>query len=467
MSQLESNDAKNDAIGVVAGFALPHPPLLIPGIGDMEKSQVQATAGAYLSVCRQLADLRPQTIVVFSPHASIFRDGFAVSAGAGASGSFSQFGAAGAARRYSVRYDQQLVTGLLARLQAAGIAAQAYSGDAEQLDHGFLVPWHFIQQELHGDVEVVRIGLSGLSLPSHQRLGQCLAAAASELGRRVVVVASGDLSHRLVSTGPYGYDPAGPEFDQRVTALMASGDLDSLLALDEGLCEEAAECGLRSFVMLSGALVGLNFVPRLLAYEGPFGVGYAVASFVGESLPVALARAALADLFAQGGYPSRVTPQVTGVLKRAATADCSRQLLQQLEARQAGVFVSLHQQGQLRGCIGTIAACSPSVLDEIIQNAFSAACSDPRFMPLEANELEGLEVKVDVLGEPQPAAGIAQLDARRYGVIVSQGGRRGLLLPDLEGVDTPQRQIDIALQKAGIAASESYALQRFEVQRYT
>ena len=135
--------------------------------------------------------------------------------------------------------------------------------------------------------------------------------------------------------------------------------------------------------------------------------------------------------------------------------------------RAAGVFVSLHKAGGLRGCIGTIAPTTASIAQEILQNAISAGTRDPRFPRVQPEELAQLEYSVDVLNAPEPITSPDQLDVRRYGVIVSSGSRRGLLLPNLEGVDTISQQIDIARQKAGISPRESYTLQRFEVVRHT
>ena len=134
----------------------------------------------------------------------------------------------------------------------------------------------------------------------------------------------------------------------------------------------------------------------------------------------------------------------------------------------AGTFVSLHDsRGNLRGCIGTIEPQQPTVAQEVIQNAISAATRDPRFPPVQPEELEGLDIKVDVLTEPEPIDSMDQLDPKRYGVIVESDWRRGLLLPDLEGVDTVEYQVDIAMRKAGIRPDEPVQLYRFEVKRYT
>jgi AmmeMemoRadiSam system protein A len=137
------------------------------------------------------------------------------------------------------------------------------------------------------------------------------------------------------------------------------------------------------------------------------------------------------------------------------------------EMRQAaGVFVSLKVRGMLRGCIGTYQPCEPDIAHEIVRNAISAATCDPRFSPVREDELENIVYSVDVLTAPEEVKNTRDLDPRRYGVIVQAGKRRGLLLPDLEGVDSVEEQVGIAMQKAGLPAGTPVTLFRFEVKRY-
>ena len=138
----------------------------------------------------------------------------------------------------------------------------------------------------------------------------------------------------------------------------------------------------------------------------------------------------------------------------------------ELTDRAAGTFVSLHKGGRLRGCIGTIAPTAETVAQEIVQNAVSAGTRDPRFPPVRAGELDDLEYSVDVLGTPEPVDSTDQLDPKRYGVIVSYGCKRGLLLPDLDGVDTVEEQLDIARRKGGIREEDPCAIERFKVVRH-
>ena len=141
-------------------------------------------------------------------------------------------------------------------------------------------------------------------------------------------------------------------------------------------------------------------------------------------------------------------------------------LPEEMSGRAAGVFVSLKKDGRLRGCIGTICAVQKSVAEEIIENAISASVRDSRFEPVEPEELDRLVISVDVLGDTEKIDSPAQLDVKRYGVIVTKGYRRGLLLPNLDGVDTVEEQIAIAKRKAGIGETEQVELERFEVVRH-
>jgi len=142
-----------------------------------------------------------------------------------------------------------------------------------------------------------------------------------------------------------------------------------------------------------------------------------------------------------------------------------RELTAEMKER-AGVFVSLHKHGELRGCIGTFEPTKDNVAEEIIANAINSSIRDPRFPPVVASELKDLEYSVDILTEPEPVTDISQLDHRRHGLIVESGLKKELLLPDLEGVDSVEEQIVICRLKAGISVGEPVRLYRFQVRRF-
>ena len=148
----------------------------------------------------------------------------------------------------------------------------------KRLDHGTMVPLYFVNRYWTG-YRLVRIGLSGLPLTEHYRLGQYIQRVADALERKTVLIGSGDLSHRLKADGPYGYQKEGPEYDSRVMDVMERGAFGELLEFPEGFCERAGECGHRSFTMMAGALDGLRVRSERLSYEGPFGVGYGICAY--------------------------------------------------------------------------------------------------------------------------------------------------------------------------------------------
>ena len=141
------------------------------------------------------------------------------------------------------------------------------------------------------------------------------------------------------------------------------------------------------------------------------------------------------------------------------------QITDEMKGR-AGTFVSIKKHGQLRGCIGTFQPTRKNIAEEIINNAIHSASRDYRFPPVKSSELDELEYSVDILTEPELVSDKTQLDPKEYGVIVDAGNRRGLLLPDLEGVNTVEEQINICRAKAGIATDEPVQLYRFQVRRY-
>lgn len=457
-----------------AAFIVPHPPLIIPAVGRGKETGIQATIDAYDEVAQQIAALKPQTIVVTSPHATAYRDYFHISPGSSAQGDMRRFDARDT--ELSCRYDTELASRISTLAATEHFPAGTEGERDPSIDHATYIPLYFIDK-FYQDYEVVRIGLSGYGPMEHYHLGQLITQAADQLDRRVVLVASGDLSHKLTCDGPYGFAPEGPAFDEQITEAMVQGDFMRILSFDEGFCDKAAECGLRSFQIMAGALDGKSVDAHLLSYEGPFGVGYAVASFIvtgdddtrrfvaryedEQRMKVQQARAH------EDPYVTLARASVEHFVREGTPLPRPEDLPEEMLTQRAGVFVSLHEHGRLRGCIGTIGPVTPCIADEIIRNGISACSEDPRFDPVRPNELDQLEISVDVLGEPQDIASTDELDPQRYGVIVSNGGRRGLLLPMLDGVDTVAEQVEIAMHKGGIGPHEpGTTFQRFEVVRH-
>ncbi len=460
-------------MGILAGFMVPHPPLIIPDVGGGEEKKIQKTIDAYQKAAETIGSLRPETIVLLSPHQILYADYFHISPGQGARGDFGQFRAPQASMEVS--YDTEFVRVLCKAAGEAGLQAGTLGEREKKLDHGTMVPLYFVNQFWTG-YRLVRIGLSGLPLTVHYRLGQCIKETAQTLGRNTVVIASGDLSHKLKEDGPYGYQEEGPAYDARIMDVMGRGAFGELLEFSEDFCEKAAECGHRSFTILAGAFDQTAVEAEQLSYEGTFGVGYGVCAYrpcgddgtrnfleqyEEKERAKLLARREREDVYVRLARYTIEAFVETGTLPKMPEG-----LPEELYQNRAGAFVSLKEDGRLRGCIGTIQSVRDSLVEEIMHNAVSACSEDPRFSPVEAWEVDRLTISVDVLGETEKISSPEELDVTRYGVIVTKGARRGLLLPNLEGVDTVEEQIAIAKQKAGIKEYESVELERFEVVRH-
>jgi AmmeMemoRadiSam system protein A/AmmeMemoRadiSam system protein B len=458
---------------VIGAFIVPHPPIILPEVGRGEERKIQKTIDSYREIAMRVKSLAPETIVLTSPHSVMYADYIHISPGERAQGDMRQFRAPEVA--VTARYDTAFAEALSDAAEASGVPAGTLGERSASLDHGTMLPLLFINEQ-YTDYKLVRTGLSGLPPEDHYKFGMCIAQTAEKLDRKVVLIASGDLSHKTRADGPYGYAEEGVQFDKEITEAMAQGDFLRFLTFEPEFAEKAAECGLRSCIILAGALDGKAVDAELLSYEGTFGVGYGIASFIpkGEDPE----RRFLAKYLREEEYRLKEIKDGEDAYVRLARlsvetfvttgrrAEMPDNVPEEMLKKRAGVFVTLKKHGNLRGCIGTISPVTGSVAEEILRNAVSSCSEDPRFDKVRAGELQDLVYSVDVLASPQPISSEAELDVERYGVIVSAGRRRGLLLPNLEGVDTVGQQISIARQKAGIRPNEEISLERFEVVRH-
>ena len=324
---------------------------------------------------------------------------------------------------------------------------------------------------------MIRISIAEFSFEQLYIFGYCIQKAVEQTDKKAVIIGSGDLSHKLSENGPYGYRTEGSIFDQLVIEAIKDVDFKKLIEMDENIYNQAGECGLRSIIKLGGALNGYYTKTNILSYEKPFGVGYLLAelSIDGTDLSKDLISfyeckkksAIEATRKAEDAYVSLARITVEQYVKKGRVVEIPDYLPEEMLDRKAGVFVTIKKFGNLRGCIGTISPVTNCIANEIIQNSLSAATRDPRFNPIKDFELVDLIYNVDILNEPELINSIDELDVTRYGVIVSSGYRRGLLLPNIDGVDDPLQQIEISLAKAGINKDENYSIERFQVTRHS
>ena len=460
-------------MSIVAAFMVPHPPMIVPEVGRGSENQVERTIKAYEKVADEIAALKPETIIISSPHSIMYSDYFHISPGSGAVGSFADFGAPQV--KFEVEYDEELVKLVAARAEQVHFPAGTLGEKNSALDHGTMVPLWFILKK-YKDFKLVRTGLSGYDLLKHYEYGKMIKDAVEALDRRTVYVASGDLSHKLQDYGPYGFAEEGPLYDKRIMDVCSAARFGELFDFDENFCQKAAECGHKSFVIMAGALDGQAVEATQYSHEDVTGVGYGICSFIpnGQNASRHFLEARLQQVedellqkrIKSDAWVKLARESAEYFVKNGQELELPSWVPEELLKTRAGAFVSVHKFGALRGCIGTIAATKENLALEIIHNAVSAVSEDPRFEPVTEDELKYLDINVDVLGEAEKISSPAELDVKKYGVIVQSGYKRGLLLPDLDGVDTVEQQISIAKRKGGIAPGEDVDLFRFEVVRH-
>lgn len=269
-------------MGVVAGCVTPHPPIIVQEVGGTSTGDVTSTIKAMRTLAQRLATHKPDSLVVMSPHSPYLPGSVPLRTDATMDGSFAAFRAPDV--RFHVKTDTALADAVLAEAKGQGLPVTALETDdlhlamsmyGAEVDHGVLVPLYFLREAL--DLPIVNLGLSFLPYDVHYRIGTAIDAAATELGRKSIFVASGDLSHRLIPGAPAGYDPRGADLDREIVEALRADDFERLRHIDPELVEAGGECGLRSIVTLTGCFADRRATADVMSYEGPFGVGYLVA----------------------------------------------------------------------------------------------------------------------------------------------------------------------------------------------
>lgn len=464
---------------ILAGLS-PHPAIIIPEVGFGEEQNAKNTVRAMDELGKSFSDADIDALIVITPHGPVFSDAVSMLGNKTLQGDFRDFGAGRV--KLEVESDLELVERIRENSQRSSIPCVILDkrnvlryGAGSRLDHGVLVPLYYLKK--HGfskPVVVVNIGF--LRYSDLYKFGRIITQSASELRRKVGVLASGDLSHRLQPGAPAGYNPMGRIFDETLVEYLDRFSVEDILTMPSDLIQDAGECGLRPICIMLGTLDEAEVVPKILSYEGPFGVGYAVALFIPKDWSPSYSRLErivrarqekIEKLRSKESYPVSLARRTVETYIREGKIPPIGDIPEEFRGR-AGVFVTIHKEGDLRGCIGTTEPTQSNIAEEIVINAINAATRDPRFHPISRDELDALEYSVDILSEPVKVTDLSELDPKVYGVICEKGNRRGLLLPDLPGVDTVSEQLSIAKRKAGIDPyDKDVTVYKFTVKRYT
>ncbi|MDI6883272.1 MAG: AmmeMemoRadiSam system protein B [Patescibacteria group bacterium] len=252
----------------------PHPPIIIPSISGSNLAQVQKTIKAMEKLAEIFAKAAPETVLIISPHGPVDFNQFTISDYPILTGHFYNFG--DFQTELIFKNDLALVKKIKEKCLQAKIPLKEVN--SKELDHGTLVPLYYLAKN-QSNFKVVPLGYSFLDLKTHFEFGKVIKKLVNSQDRKIAIVASGDLSHRLTPEAPAGYSSRGKEFDEKLIELLKKKDVKGILNMEPSLVEEAGECGYHSIIILLGALKGLGWQPEILSYEAPFGVGYLVTNF--------------------------------------------------------------------------------------------------------------------------------------------------------------------------------------------
>ena len=466
---------------IVNAYVFPHPPIIIPEVGRGREFDAGKTIRAYKKAAKEIKEDNPDTIILITPHGPFFKDLIYITDMRKIiRGDLKRFGAPEVKLEFENHnlFVQKISdNATYNKIKTVGPDHQLIRrmGLSRDLDHGAMVPLYFINKEIRG-FKLVHISVADMPYEKLYRFGECIGKSVAEMNEKVVLIASGDLSHSLTGDAPCGYNEKGAIFDKLLIEYLSKGDTDSIINFDEDLVQEAAECGLRPIIIMLGALSDYDIYPEVYSYEGPYGVGYMVSKINlkernhGNKLMEHERNASKEYVIElrkkEDPYISLARMTLETYIKEGRIIKPPKDIPYEMFENKAGAFVTIKKKDSIRGCIGTIYPTRKNIAEEIIQNAISAGTRDPRFPSVDEDELECLIYSVDIMGEPEPIDSVLDLDAKKYGVIVRSGNKSGLLLPNIEGIDTPEEQVYIALQKAGIRRHEEYTMERFEVIRH-
>lgn len=262
-------------MSLVFAAITPHPPLLIPSIGKDALKKVEKTKKAMEKLEEDLYLTSPDVIVIISPHGSFFKDAFTIHHSIEYETDFREFG--DLATRAKFHGETNLTYQIREATKKNSMPATMIS--EKIIDHGAAVPLIYLTAHLP-NVSIVPIGFCDLDWKTHADFGYLIKEQIMNTNKRVAVIASGDLSHALNNEAPAGFNTAGPEFDKKIQELLENHNVAGMIQMDPHFTNDAAECGLRSFLILMGILRGVDYTYKHYSYEGPFGVGYLVANFV-------------------------------------------------------------------------------------------------------------------------------------------------------------------------------------------
>ena len=284
---IKLNIWRGEYMGILMAGLSPHPPIIIPKIGGERREKAQDTINSLTEISQEIKKKNPDLIITISPHGPVFRDAISVLDERKPEGDFDDFGHPEIS--FKVKNDLEFIENLkknsfqnnIDLITLSDARSSGYNSTSSKLDHGVLVPLYFLR-EAGVRTPIVPLTMGLLDYYNLFEFGQMIQKTVKEMGYDVVIIASGDLSHRLKPGAPAGYNPRGEEFDKELINLLDEKKFEGVLNIDQSLIKKAGECGLRPIIIMLGCLKDMKINTEVKSYEGPYGVGYGVVGFYPE-----------------------------------------------------------------------------------------------------------------------------------------------------------------------------------------
>ncbi len=453
---------------LLASYILPHSPVLIPAIGKGQEKAFDDTLDSYVKVAKEIASLHPDTIVIASPHAESYSDYFQLANGKMATGSLKSYGAPQI--RFRLHYDEELRKEIVRLSFVSGIKAGFDDSEDASLDHGTMVPLYFIDKE-YRNYQVVRLGLTGLPLLAHYKMGALIAEAAKKTGRRIVFIASGDMSHCLSKEGIYGYREEAVKYENLLNKSLKDANFGNLLRMDAKLISRAKECGNRAFAMLAGTLDRLSVETAFYSHEAPFGIGQGIYGYIVKGPDDSRAFAdyyvskTLFSLKEKKENCDDAVKLAYMTIEQAVKGGAPTKVevpASYLE-RKAGVIVSIYEFGALRARYGSISPSESSFAQEVISNSLKASKDDSFFDAISEKELPYLDIVVSEVSDLRVLKEESEFNAEVNGVYVKKGKKSGYSVPFDSLAFDYRKQLRVAKREASLKDDESANIYYFSL----
>ena len=457
---------------LVLGAVVPHTPFMIPEISREKASKAKNTQEALNSLAVKLSKVNPDVLIFITPQLDTQSDmesrAIGINCAPSLNGNLRQF--KDTTIQYEYNNDFILAHYIISLCRQIGfpvIVTDRYN--QKPLEYSVVAPLYFLASKLKNKF-LINIRVASFDAAFHYQLGQVIAKTIESCGQKVAVIASGDLAHNL-SEKKENYDPAAKEFDKSIINCLKEVNFDKFSNIPSDIIDKSGEFGYLPIATLLGIFKDTKSKFDLLSYEAPFGLGYMVGvlqpagtqplSLGMYDMPKSKVKVSvknLADLARKAVETYITTKEMINVHEMS---------LKEERAQKSGVFVTINSKNNLRGCVGTIRAYHENIIEETIQNSISAAVRDKRFAPISKEEFQSLSYAVNIIDEPEVVTDMEEMDPLKYGLIVSNGYRQGILLPNIEGIRTIEEQLGNAMIKADIIQGEPVWLYKFSTKEIT